>query len=1449
MTVPTRAEAELAELAGVPLTLLPVRLETRFVRAGGGGGGGAGDLQLRLRVYPDQVHLDAHQPGLTEAEVAAGKRYWLTRADPDLDQAARAWPELIRGVRATRALWIVRATTPSNPAAGPLDLVFPAVASRPAQLDQPMAVRAMPSRWVALGYDRRGTQVLRRWFDAAVADGLTATSPDDGAPLEGDAAVDAYLGWAANYDDAVTAGMAVTITGADLAAGHRLAEGLDRLVVLGVRGGDPAAGAAELEALLAAHEVSDGLAYLKPGTPTNNLSTAAAAASVVAVADPATAAPALDATWSTGARVERALGLGPGTLGRLPGAEARTALVSADLVDATWSATLGHFADQLLSPLISDGDLVLTRRHAVRHLQPLGPLPTLRVGRQPLGLVPVLRRGGAAADTTDAYAARLARVLSRLRPLWQRSVPRVPRLLAPGAEGQPLEAVLLTVLRRAPWTTRIWYRRVFGPLIGLGDDGIGRAQRLQAVLRTIGFVDALGSDVQPAMVAFGVHDQTRHLPIPLLGRHRAGEAPSLAYLDEVRVATSRASGRRADRAARYERARCAGPLRRPPGARPGRGPIRPLPGSAQERAHGLAHHHRGQRPGRPDRQAPQPPRAFHQAHQRLGEQDPDRGGGPATAEHAHGPRAGRPAGFQRALTRLTAADPVDVDPALRALLGTCSHRLDAWITSLANRRLDAVRTLRPTGTHLGGFGYVEDLRPDPVDGPGGGDSLGYVLGPSLDHAATAGILRSGHLGQRSTGTEALDIDLSSRRVRLALELVRGVGEGVPLPVLLGYRLERALRDAGLSVLILPLRTVFPLRTVPTPDVGGPVESTPPSDVVDAALLLDRWPTRRNAVLASVAAAADLAATDSQLSRMALHVDRLADVYDAVGDVVLAEAVHQVSRGQLERAQAATRFLDRQEPPVEPEVTAAPRTSTGYVQRCLVVLTASQPSAAWHALADPRSRAEPRLNTWLAALLGPPERWRFTGRSMGADGQPVVVDGRPVTATVEVTELGLSPLSLMVAANTGGADQPTELEERVASLLGTRFVPPVGGGIELAADTPATPTDVVTPLGLAAFAALLSSAWRVLKGATPADARAFDRPDGEAGSGLDVAELQRRADNAVTALASATTRLDQLIAAVAPTATQVANVLAQMSRVGVPGAVPPLGLLAGVTGRAPAEAVDVARDVAGVAHARLARLAALDAGAPAADGPGAAAHHQQRIATVFGDAFPVLGRFTLAAPSDAAKGLRPVGQHRAAARGSAGPGDVDDQAGPGPARARRAVAPVGGGRGRHRLRRRCLFRHPGAPRGRRAVGGPALRGRDSARGPALGAGPRPVGHGRALDRTDHRRLDRADPPRHRDGGPDLPLRRPVQPGPPGGHLGRAPSSAERPWNLDVITDTVLEAFDLARLRGVTLHDLPTVGAVLPALYLPLDPEDNVPSVDLDELANRFAPTTNPVLGKD
>ena len=60
------------------------------------------------------------------------------------------------------------------------------------------------------------------------------------------------------------------------------------------------------------------------------------------------------------------------------------------------------------------------------------------------------------------------------------------------------------------------------------------------------------------------------------------------------------------------------------------------------------------------------------------------------------------------------------------------------------------------------------------------------------------------------------------------------------------------------------------------------------------------------------------------------------------------------------------------------------------------------------------------------------------------------------------------------------------------------------------------------------------------------------------------------------------------------------------------------------------------------------------------------------------------------------------------------------------------------------------------------------------------------------------------------------------------------SADRPWSVDALLSVIGQSLDMAHARGVTLDELPAAGSVLPALYVPFDIGDDVPSVDFDRL---------------
>ena len=119
--------------AATPLLLLPVHIQTRFVT------GQEGSPQLWVRIYPDQIAVNSHEPQLTVQEIADGQAYWnaLWQAGnppPDLDSAKAPWRTLASLYTPQRAAWIALQLTPTNLSQQPVRATPAGVAPVPAPI-------------------------------------------------------------------------------------------------------------------------------------------------------------------------------------------------------------------------------------------------------------------------------------------------------------------------------------------------------------------------------------------------------------------------------------------------------------------------------------------------------------------------------------------------------------------------------------------------------------------------------------------------------------------------------------------------------------------------------------------------------------------------------------------------------------------------------------------------------------------------------------------------------------------------------------------------------------------------------------------------------------------------------------------------------------------------------------------------------------------------------------------------------------------------------------------------------------------------------------------------------------------------------------------------------------------------------------------------------------------
>ncbi|HEV3295413.1 MAG TPA: hypothetical protein VG123_41070, partial [Streptosporangiaceae bacterium] len=230
-----------------PIALLPFRLETRFRGA-----------ELLIRVIPDTIHADSHEPELTDAELAAGTWYWQQVAGADDGTGLAAWRALASQLGPERAAWVARIVRPVG--LNPKLRFDPAM--RSASWTRVPYARVLPTRWRAVG-----------WLGGADPARVTGTEITGPVPAGADPAVGglALPEWLSDFAAAEAIGMGLRLpVTADMQQ-----QGLDLLLVYGVdESGDATAGAQQISDLLDAHFYTDGFRYVTPGTPTTNTETA-----------------------------------------------------------------------------------------------------------------------------------------------------------------------------------------------------------------------------------------------------------------------------------------------------------------------------------------------------------------------------------------------------------------------------------------------------------------------------------------------------------------------------------------------------------------------------------------------------------------------------------------------------------------------------------------------------------------------------------------------------------------------------------------------------------------------------------------------------------------------------------------------------------------------------------------------------------------------------------------------------------------------------------------------------------------------------------------------------------------------------------------------------------------------------------------------------------------------
>lgn len=1119
--------------ATFPVALLPVRLETRL-----------NGTRLRVRIYPDEIFADTHEAALTPAERADGAAY-LSAAQAGTAAEQAAWGQLVARWTAPRAAYIANAAS-GQP-------------GERADSWTRAAQATLPDRWIVRAYAGSDTFTLTSGpVRRPLALTLSPSATDaDRVPLSDSLTIDAALRWTVDFGEAEAAGMAVEIdlTRPDTAsASAATPSGVDLILVVGIDdAATPADGAARLSALVDVQHYTRGIAFLRQGTPTSNAPGGPVAypppdpggAASFAVERGAPLVAAASDPGASGMLFAHALGLAPDSVAHVAGAADNFDDAAAAMNDALWPATFGYFMEQLMTPRFSAAEIAAARAFWVSQVRPGGPLPALRVGRVPYGLLPAV---SLRHQPDGGWIGTLTTLRDRY---FAPAVSGVPQVTAGSADP---DGDLLRVLAVDASARVARARALLGPQLTANTAGLlgpqiatqEQALRQQRATRAAGLLGALG---QPATTRLGTIDPGPRdeliggpmvSPEPPSEEHGLEGADGSGFNYITWLHDNALSG--------FAAIRADAP---PSGGRPLL--YRLLRHALLTEMDRLAFQGlldqglvtAGDRiEAELVRLTPAETRLT--TYDRIGRALADPGF-PA-----------RMAPYLASLAKLAGLPTAELERRFGETLDACSHRLDAWITAVATRQLSALRDAAPGGCHVGAFGWVENVRPA-AESPAPG---GYVHAPSAAHAATAAILRNGYLSRGGTGS-AYDVDLGSARVRAALELIDGARQGEPLAALLGQRFERDLHARGLELLIAPLRSHFPLVAGKTPAGDGPVEMVAASNVADGLALRAAWTSGAP----PFAPGGDLPPlAPAQLDGLHAALGALDDAVDGVTDLLTAESVFQAVQGNPMAAAATLDTMGQGSQPPRPDVARTPLGGASFTQRLAVVLDASvTPEPGSWGERTPRAAAEPFADDWLGTLAGPPADIGCAIRLPDGSVRELRADA-----------LSLRPLDLVALARTPPADfGDTELDRRVLDAAAA----PAGATIDYGGGGAA--------LSFAQALELLRVAGDLLASArplTPADLMAPGDPGAAAPGSL---SATGRAQGSLDELAATATAIGAaLTVPYDPAALRAA--LLRAAALGVTGAYPPLDADA-----------DTLAALAGLAHREI---AARQAGAPSAADP-------------------------------------------------------------------------------------------------------------------------------------------------------------------------------------------------------------------------------------------------------
>lgn len=1084
--------------AKIPVLLMPLRVETTFVNTG------MGQQELWVRIYPDDIAVYQHEPLLSEKEFAEGKNYWNQLFDAFKmtsgaeDAKTTAWTNLKNLFGANRAVWIAKQTVPTNwndktNLVNKEALSFPVISLlKNTEWTQAPRTKLLPDKFL-FSLFKNGAKVFEQAGNLVPDTLMLGHDPLQGGEAfkKTDAGITfakEFL-WMADFEEAIKVGMGLKIPLQNDFFVNPSKQRIEQLVVMGVFiTATPEASASMLGDLLENHRYTEGLAIIPQGTPTNN--TESAAAGFIPNEDPQTAGffdvenkPAFQNNLECdGNRLATTLAVNATVIQGIRNDSILDHQEAVTMNRALFPATAGYYFDTLLDRYVPDKYIPLLRNFFENHVTGAGPLPAIRIGDQPYGMLVTSDFTKWQTTVTDpdllTMHNQIHQVLQFFSTEWElqsKQLPYVGREFDITGRQLSAEEIFLDVVGLE--ASSVKFERKTGflndlPQIKSASTDLTAFKNEAANNERLvqGQMSAFGA-VPRAEISYQLFDSILYNPnfkvsIPeknLIDGLPFSEERKLQFIEQIdnnylawlagaetveALEKQDFAGAKAPNFLLYLLARHALLLE-----------LRRVAMQVFIKRNLKVSYS-----------------AFDKTFLNLigttaasrdltiweilyADTNQLENGIPGIVKSPLGDQLLKKdeqiKQIKKQFGLLSGLPTARLERLLTGHLDCLNYRLDAWQTGLFYEKLERNRndvTAPAKGIYIGAFGYLENLEPavktmmenvvlpKPLQSPDGNpvftttDSAGLLQAPSLDHAAAAALLMAGYRNH-ATPTEpgAFAVNLSSSRVRKATQVLEGIRNGQSLEALLGYQFERALHDNNLNQYILSFRIKYPIENQYNQQEGEAVDQNVfravQPNVVNGLKLIRETTTR----FADIIHATDPNANVNQVfDQISAEVNKLADTLDAIKDLLLSESVFQAASGNTARTAAVLESLREGSLPPEPGILNTPRRNR-FAFNHIVSLHFPQVTATvspWGAAIpmSPRSQFEPGLNDWLAKIFGNPVNiicWvNHKNESTGV-----------MTAAKKITlaDLKIQPVDFLLFAGKGMGNGQSPLERRIATL--------------------------------------------------------------------------------------------------------------------------------------------------------------------------------------------------------------------------------------------------------------------------------------------------------------------------------------------------------------------------------------------------------------------------------